>query len=120
MPMLTVGDRTFSIRTVEKNASWRAHAVSLEHGDRFGVELVAPTEAEAIDRMRRWLEWQHEHVSALAELRSAERAYHRSIADEAFSTGDHAAVSEQARRAALDRIESARVKLDEVRTHQPQ
>lgn len=119
MPTVMVGDRTFQILAIERQGSWLAQASSGERGDRFGGEFAGSSRDEAIARAHRWLEWQHRHAVALAELQDAERAYHRAIAEHAFASPDGSVASLQARQAALNLVEAARVKLDEVRARQP-
>jgi hypothetical protein len=120
MVRVTVGDRAFRIDAVEQQGAWLAHAVSVEHGDRSSDDMAAPTQAEAVDRVRRWLEWQGDHAAALAELQSAERAYHRTIADLAFTSRADSEQAMHARRAALESVDAARAKLDETRGRRPE
>jgi hypothetical protein len=108
----------YRVVTVERRGEWRAHAERLDTGDRFGVECTGETEAEAIARLHAWLAWQEEHVAALADLQQAERGYHRSVADSAFSPGASGPSSE--RRAALGALDAARVTLDAVRARRPE
>lgn len=68
---------------------------------------------------KRWLEWQAEHGAALAALQTVERAYHRLIANRAFASPADLASSDEAVRTALQAIEKARVKLDEIRARKP-
>jgi hypothetical protein len=69
-------------------------------------------------RRARWTGWQQAHQQALEALQSAEAAYHRLTAEQAFSRGDDEA-SRARRREALTRLEVLRVRLDEIRGHQP-
>ena len=59
--------------------------------------------------------WQREHAAALAELQEAQRVYHRTVATTAFQ----GAAEEPARRASLEALDAARVRLDEVRARRP-
>ncbi len=60
-------------------------------------------------------QWQREHDAAVEALRAAEDAYQRAIAGSAFlsSTEDPSAVEVQ--QEALNRLEEARRRLDELR-----
>ncbi len=69
-------------------------------------------------RRARWTGWQHAHQQALEELQTAEAAYHRLTAEQAFGRGDDE-VSRARRLEALTRLETLRVRLDEIRGHQP-
>ena len=84
-------------------------------------ERVAPERDEpdgASSRRARWTGWQQAHQQALEALQSAEATYHRLTAEQAFSRGDDEA-SRARRREALTRLEVLRVRLDEIRGHQP-
>ncbi len=63
-------------------------------------------------------QWRREHEAALEALRAAEDAYRRAIAGSAFlsSTEDPSPVEVQ--QEALNRLEEARRRLDEVRQQQ--
>ncbi len=98
------------------NGQWTAHAVREETGERFGIDVTAPTEDEATTRLSSWLEWQREHTTALEALQQAERAYHRAIAGEAFATQAGAGA---ATRESLELVERARARLDDVRARRP-
>jgi predicted alpha/beta hydrolase len=117
--LVTVGDRTFRVHAVEQPGSWLAHAVSLAHGHRCSEDMTAPTETEAVHRVRRWLEWQRHHAMALAELQNAERAYHRTITDLAFASQADSEQAPHARRTALALVDAARAKLDAMRACRP-
>src|SRR2546428_7176613 len=75
----------YRLVAVERDGQWVAHAERADSGEPFGIECVAATEAGAIARLRRWLEWQAEHAAALQALQQAERTYHRTIAGSAFA-----------------------------------
>ena len=65
-------------------------------------------------------QWQREHAAALAELQEAQRAYHRAVATTAFQGAAEEPTAEEMRRAALDALDAARIKLDEVRARRPE
>ncbi len=65
-------------------------------------------------------DWQREHRAALEELQEAQRAYHRAIAATAFSSTAEEPSVEQMRRASLEALDVARMKLDEIRARRPQ
>jgi hypothetical protein len=70
-----------------------------------------------------WLEWHREHEEALADLQSAQHAYHRTVANGAFAgTADGPSVAENAdmQRDSLEALEEARVRLDEIRARKPE
>jgi hypothetical protein len=96
-----------------------AHAVRADTGDRFGIDCRAATEAEAIARLTRWLDWQHEHEAALEALQQAERAYHRTAAGVPFASAGGALEAAGIRREALEQVEEARLRLDDVRARYP-
>ena len=62
--------------------------------------------------------WQREHAAALAELQEAQRAYHRTVAATAFQAAEEP-TAEEMRRASLEALDAARIKLDEVRGRRP-
>ncbi len=64
--------------------------------------------------------WQREHAEALAELQEAQRTYHRTVAATAFLGAVEEPSAEEMRRAALDALDAARLKLDDVRARRPQ
>lgn len=63
--------------------------------------------------------WQQEHAAALAELQEAQRAYHRTVAATAFQGAAEEPSAEEMRRASLEALDAARVKLDDVRARRP-
>jgi hypothetical protein len=99
------------ILTSGRSGRWVAHAVRGDNGDRFGPDFTGDTQAETVDKLVRWLEWQREHAEALGALQEAERHYHRTVTGQAFA----GAQSSPARRDALSRVDAARVRLDQVR-----
>ena len=64
--------------------------------------------------------WQREHAAALAELQEAQRAYHRTVAATSFQGAAEEPSAEEMRRASLEALDVARIKLDEVRARRPQ
>ena len=85
MREISIVDARYLIVAVERDGQWIAHAERADTGDRFGIECGGSTQADAFDRLERWLEWQNEHTAALAALQRAERWYHRTIAGSAFA-----------------------------------
>jgi hypothetical protein len=110
----------YRLRTALRDATWIAWAERVEDGTRFGIECKAATEAEAVTRMTRWLEWQREHAEALGTLQEAERDYHRTITGSAFASADEGPSPEEMQRDALKVVEAARLRLDEVRARRPE
>lgn len=110
----------YRIVAVPRDGGWRAYALRAGTGDQFGPDVHGGTEAEARERLARWLEWQHAHAAALASLQALERAYHRAIAERAFAAGDPAAPpGADPRRDALQAVDAARARLDELRAQRP-
>jgi hypothetical protein len=120
MKELAIGDRRFRISAVERGGEWLAHAVVADSGDRFGMECAGATKLEAIDRVARWLDWQHEHSAALEALQQAERAYHRTIAGSAFANPSEGPTAIELQKESLEQVEAARARLDEIRTRRPE
>jgi hypothetical protein len=108
------------IVTNEREGQWVARATREDTGDPFGVEYVAATEHEAVQRLTLWLEWQREHTAALEALQQAERAYHRTIAGSAFANPTEGPTPIELQRDALTAVEAARIALDAVRARQPE
>ena len=61
-----------------------------------------------------------EHTAALEALQQAERAYHRTIAGSAFASPTEGPSAIEVQKESLDAVESARVRLDEIRGRRPQ
>ncbi|HEV8346785.1 MAG TPA: hypothetical protein VGQ16_09430 [Vicinamibacterales bacterium] len=120
MKHISFGDRRYRLVAAEREGQWVAHAVRDDNGDPFGVECAAPTETAAVDRLVRWLEWQHEHAAALEELQRAERAYHRTIAGSAFASPTEGPSALELQKESLESLEAARVRLDEIRAREPE
>ena len=115
---LTLGPNTYSLRTTEQAGQTTAHAVRVDTGDRFGIDVTGGSEPEALDKLTRWLEWQYEHTQALEALQQAERGYHRAVADAAFAIA-HDANAVDGSKASLEQVDAARKALDEVRGRRP-
>lgn len=106
--------------TIQRDGQWVAYAEDAGSGDRFGVERTGQTEGEARERLTRWLEWQAEHAAALSALQEAQRDYHRTIAGSAFANPSEGPSAIELQKDALDRVEAARVRLDQVRDARPE
>lgn len=104
----------FRIVTSERGGRWTAHAVRVESGERFGIDIAADSADEAADRLRRWLDWQSQHMQALDALQAAERDYHRAMTDAAFGPDAKPAAA-----AHLEAVDAARQTLDAVRARRP-
>jgi hypothetical protein len=120
MKEVTIGGHTYRIVAAEREGPWVAYAERTDNGDRFGIDCAGATEAEAVDRLVRWLDWQHEHSAALAALQQAEHGYHRAIAGSAFANPTEGPTAIELQKEALDAVEAARMRLDEVRARKPQ
>ncbi len=66
-----------------------------------------------------FVQWQREHAAALEELQDAQRAYHRAVSTTAFQGAAEEPSAEEMRRTALEALDAARIKLDEVRARRP-
>jgi hypothetical protein len=119
MKQMSFGDVQYRLVATERDGQWIAHATRDDNGDPFGIECAASNETAAIDRLTRWLEWQHDHAAALVELQRAERAYHRTIAGSAFVNPSEGPTPLELQKESLAAVESARVRLDEVRARKP-
>jgi hypothetical protein len=64
--------------------------------------------------------WQREHAAALADLQDAQRAYHRAVATTAFQGAADEPSAGEMRRASLETLDAARIRLDEVRARRPE
>ena len=120
MKQVSVGDTRYRLVAAERDSQWFAHAVREDNGDPFGIECAGATEAAAIDRLTRWLEWQYEHAAALEALQGAERAYHRTIAGSAFASPTEGPSALEMQKESLDAVEAARVRLDDIRSRKPE
>jgi hypothetical protein len=115
----TIGDRTFRLVCNERGGRWTARAEREDTGEPFGVECAAASEEEARDKLSRWLDWQAENTAALDDQQRAERAYHRTIAGSAFASPTEGPSAIEMQKEALDAVEAARVRLDDVRARKP-
>jgi len=104
----------------ERDGQWMARAIREDTGDPFGIECVGATEHEAVERLRRWLDWQREHAAALEALQQAERAYHRTIAGSAFANPAEGPSAIELQKESLEAVEAARLRLDDVRSRRPE
>ena len=120
MMKTTIGQTTFTLQATERDGQWLARAARDDNGDPFGIECAGATEAEAVARLARWLEWQADHAAALADLQRAERAYHRTIAGSAFASTSEGPSAIEMQKESLNEVEAARVRLDEVRAQKPE
>ena len=120
MRELSIGEKRYRIDAVERDGRWIARAVQVETGDPFGIECTGETKGAAIERLARWLDWQHEHAAALEELRRAESAYHRTIAGSAFASPMEGPSAIELQKESLDAVETARIRLDEIRARRPE
>lgn len=115
-----IGDVAFRIETVEREGQWMACAYRTASSDRFGPPQWGQTDAEATARMRGWLEWQHEHQTALEAVQEAERSYQRIIAGSAFADGVEGPSAIEIQKDALKVLEEARLRLDAARQRKPE
>jgi hypothetical protein len=106
------------IVTLLRNGQWVARAE--REGKPFGIECTGSAEDEVIERLTNWLEWQREHAAALEALQVAERAYHRTIAGSAFARPTEGPSPLEMQKDSLQVVETARVRLDDVRARQPE
>lgn len=116
---LTIGSVTFRLTSEARPDRWIARAELAGTGERFGIECAGTTEAEALDRLRAWLEWQQEHAAALETLQRAEHAYHRAVVGGAFGGSPEGSPVAETPQVSLDEVDAARVRLDEVRARKP-
>lgn len=119
MGEMIVGSTKFIIRSSPRGGRWAAEATRADNGDRFGIECTADTEAEAVARLERWLNWQGEHAAALAALQRAEQDYHRTLAGSAFASATEGPSAVELQKESLEEVEAARLRLDEVRARRP-
>ena len=119
MKQISFGGVQYRLAASEREGQWVAHAFRDDNGDPFGIECAGTTENEALDRLARWLEWQYEHATALEALQRAEHAYHRTIAGSAFASPTEGPTPLELQKESLEAVESARIRLDEVRARRP-
>jgi hypothetical protein len=116
---VSIGGTKFRVVVALREGQWVAYAVRADTGARFGSECAGVTETEAVDRLVRWIEWQHDHATALEALQEAERSYHRTIAGSAFVNPLEGPSAVELQHDALELLRAARQRLDEVRTREP-
>jgi len=117
---VSIGERRYRLVVVERDGAWRAHAERVDTGDRFGIECAGESEVDAASRLERWLAWQAEHAAALEALQQTERTYHRAIAGSAFASPTEGPSPIELQKEALEAVEAARERLDEVRARKPE
>ena len=120
MTQISIGDARYALICDERDGQWTARVTRDGTGDPFGIECAGPTEADAVARLTRWLEWQSAHAAALEALQQAERAYHRTIAGSAFASATEGPGAVELQKEALDAVEAARLQLDDVRARKPE
>jgi hypothetical protein len=104
----------------QRDGQWVAVAERAGTGEWFGIECAGASEADAVDRLARWLEWQSDHTAALAALQRAEHAYHRTIAGSAFASPTEGPSAVELQKESLAQVEEARVRLDDIRGRKPE
>ncbi len=114
----SIGGAVYRVEATERGGRWTAAARDVA-GAYSGPTVAAATEGEAIARMIAWLEWHHEHQVALEALQEAERAYQRIVAGSAFISGPEGPTAIELQKESLNRLENARIRLDEVRQRRP-
>jgi hypothetical protein len=119
MKDLTIGNIRYRLVADQRGGQWVARAEREDTGERHGGEATATTEAEAVERLASWLQWQDEHSAALAALQDAERSYHRTIAGSAFANPIEGPTAIELQKEALEALKAARVHLDDVRARKP-
>ncbi len=110
----------YTLKVIERDGQWIAFAQHPDTGDRFGIECAGTNADEARAKLTRWIDWQEAHTAALAVLQEAEREYHRTIAGSAFANPSEGPSAIEMQKDALERVEAARVRLDEVRAARPE
>jgi hypothetical protein len=117
---LTAGGVRYRLIAITREDGFLARAERADTGERFGIECAGASPAECLDRLVRWLAWQHEHAAALAALQGAERAYHRTLAGSAFADPSEGPTAIELQKESLEQVEAARTRLDEVRARRPE
>lgn len=120
MKECSIGGVRYRLVAHDRDGHYLAHAERLDTGDRFGIECAGASADEAAGRLTRWLEWQHEHTIALAELQRAERAYQRTIAGSAFANPTEGPTAIELQKESLEAVEAARARLDDIRSRKPE
>lgn len=111
------GETSYQLFTKEQSGSYLAYACRGGGTERFGIETTGTSADDAISKLTRWLEWQHQHTDALAKLQDAERVYHRTMAGAAFAEDQSG--HDTARKETLETMTAARNHLDDVRARRP-
>lgn len=114
---LTIGSTDYRLHSDDRNGRIVTYAVRLDNGDRFGIDVNGTSVEDTQSTLARWLQWQYEHSEALATLQQAERVYHKAMAGAAFGTTPEAAAEES--RTAVEAMNEARTRLDEIRLRRP-
>ena len=114
---LTIGDRRYVLHVEQRAGGWVAHAQRPQDGARVSADWTGKSKDDVVWRLSRWLTWQVEHEVTLEALQEAERTYHRLIAGAAFSGVESEGAGLQ--QEALEAVDAARTRLDEVRASQP-
>jgi len=104
----------------ERDGQWIARAERVENGDPFGIEFADQSRDMATERLTAWLAWQREHAAALEALQQAERSYHRTIAGSAFASPTEGPSATEMQKESLEALETARLRLDDVRARRPE
>ena len=120
MKEISLGAVRYRVVVTEGDGHFVARAERTDTGDRYGIECQGASANEAADRLARWLEWQHEHASALEELQGAERAYQRTIAGSAFVSPTEGPTVIEMQKESLEAVEAARLRLDDIRARRPE
>lgn len=107
----------FRVHLAEDEGVWVATARRLDNGDSFGPPVPGDCAEEATETLARWLEWQRNHVAALAALQHAEARYHRLTVEQFASATDVPA--REALRSALTEVDERRRQLDIIRDERP-
>ena len=115
----SIGNVTYRLTAIEQNGRWIASAVRTDTEERFSVDMAGASESDAIAAMIRWLEWQRDHAAALEALQQAEHAYHRTIAGSAFASLTEGPSALELQKESLERVEAARLRLDDIRARKP-
>lgn len=116
--LVTIGADQYRLEAAERDGQWVAVAYRLDDGRQFGPPVWGATADAALDRIATWLAWQREHQEALAALQEAERAYQRLVAGRLVAGPDDPSLGELEAEA-LERLEQARARLDEIRERRP-
>lgn len=114
---LTIGSTDYRLTSDDRNGRIVTYAVRLDNGDRFGIEVNGTSVEDTQSTLARWLQWQYEHSQALATLQQAERVYHKAMAGAAFGATPESAAEES--RSAVEAMNEARTRLDEIRLRRP-